>query len=93
MRPVFNIMTFLNARLDDGGVTLKVLSVDILSGENGRDHNTYDYELMERPTGANLVVRRGQSFCLLLKLNRNFNAVTDAASFIFTVAGNEIFMI
>ncbi len=68
-------------------MTLRVLSVDILAGENGADHNTYDYELMERPTGANLVLRRGQPFNLLLKLNRNFNSVTDAASFIFTVAG------
>lgn len=55
--------------------------------ENGRDHHTYEYELMERPVGANLVVRRGQPFNLLLKLNRNFNPTTDALSLIFNVAG------
>lgn len=71
---------------DDGGKTLNVTSVDILVGENGRAHHTYDYELMERPL-PNLVIRRGQPFNLLLKLNRNFNPDTDALSFIFTVSG------
>ena len=60
--------------------------MDILVNENGKAHKTYDYELMERPL-PNLVIRRGQPFQLLLKLNRNFNAETDAISFIFTVAG------
>ena len=60
--------------------------MDILVNENGKAHKTYDYELMERPL-PNLVIRRGQPFHLLLKLNRNFNAETDAISFIFTVAG------
>ncbi len=61
--------------------------MDVLIGENGRDHNTYDYELMERSTGANLILRRGSPFHLLLKLNRNYDANNDAVSFIFVVAG------
>lgn len=65
------------------------MSVDILISENGRAHNTYDYEMMERPVGANLVIRRGQPFNLLLKLNRNFDATTDAVSFILIVAGDD----
>ena len=71
---------------DDGERPLNVTSVDILVGENGRAHHTYYYELMERPL-PNLVIRRGQPFNLLLKLNRNFNPDTDALSFIFTVSG------
>ena len=82
-----NINDFNWIIADDGGKTLKVLSVDILVSENGKDHNTYDYELMERSTGANLVIRRGQPFHLLLKLNRNFDSASDAVSFIFIVAG------
>lgn len=70
-----------------GKAALKVASVDILVPENGKEHYTYDYEMMERPTGANLVVRRGQPFHLLLKFNRKFDAAVDAVSLIFTVAG------
>lgn len=61
--------------------------VDILIAENGKDHHTFDYEMMERPVDANLVVRRGQPFNLVLKFNRNFDPATDAVSLIFTVAG------
>ena len=84
-----NNVLFLFLKLtDEGGKSaLKVALVDILIAENGKEHNTYDYEMMERPTGANLVVRRGQPFHLLLKLNRNFDPATDAISLIFTVAG------
>ncbi|XP_046450915.1 annulin-like [Daphnia pulex] len=69
-----------------GKAALKVGLVDILIAENGKDHHTFDYEMMERPVDANLVVRRGQPFNLVLKFNRNFDPATDAVSLIFTVA-------
>lgn len=79
---------YLLRRLDEAGkAALRLTSVDILAAENGKDHHTYDYEMMERPAGAELVVRRGQPFHLGLKLNRNFNPSTDAVSLIFTVVG------
>lgn len=62
----------------------------MMPAENGRDHHTYEYELMERNVGANLVVRRGQPFQLSIKLNRNYNPTTDALSLIFNVAGIEL---
>ena len=72
---------------EEDGVTLKVVSVDQLIGENGKHHSTFDYELMERGEAAHLVVRRGQPFHLLIKLNRRFEQTDDAVSFIFTVTG------
>jgi hypothetical protein len=76
--------------IDEAGkAALKVDSVDILIAENGKDHHTFDYEMMERPVGANLVIRRGQPFNLGLKFNRNFDPATDAVFLIFTVAGTQ----
>ena len=66
---------------------LQVRSVDLLTVENGRSHRTFDYELMERPGGTNLVVRRGQPFQLMLNLNRRFNPQNDGLSFVFLVPG------
>jgi len=63
-----------------------VQSVDLLTGENGRSHRTYDYELMERPTGADLVIRRGQPFHLGITFNRRFQQDDDGLSLVFTVA-------
>lgn len=77
---------------DEGGkAVLKLNAVDILVAENGKNHYTYDYELMERTSGAELVLRRGQPFYLKLKLNRNYNPETDGVSLIFNVAGNNDF--
>lgn len=70
---------------------MKVKLIDILIAENGKDHHTFDYEMMERPVDANLVVRRGQPFHLLLNLNRKFDPAKDAVSLIFTVAGTRRF--
>lgn len=67
---------------------MKLNSVDILVAENGKAHYTYDYELMERTIGAELVLRRGQPFNLALKLNRNYNPETDGISLVFNVVGN-----
>ena len=76
--------------IDEAGkAALKVDSVDILIAENGKDHHTFDYEMMERPVDANLVIRRGQPFNLGLKFNRNFDPATDAVSLIFTAAGTQ----
>ena len=66
---------------------MQLTSVDILATENGQDHHTYDYELMERPEDAQLVVRRGQPFNLQLGFNRDFDPETDAVSLVFTVVG------
>ena len=66
---------------------LQVVSVDLLTGENGRSHRTFDYELMERPSGADLVVRRGQPFHLAITFNRRFQQEDDALCLVFTVAG------
>jgi len=65
---------------------LQVVSVDLLTGENGRSHRTFDYELMERPSGADLVVRRGQPFHLAITFNRRFQQEDDALCLVFTVA-------
>jgi len=68
---------------------LQVRSVDLLTVENGRSHRTFDYELMERPGGTNLVVRRGQPFQLMLNLNRRFNPQNDGLSFVFLVPDSK----
>lgn len=76
-------MRFIDADED----TFKVQSVDILVSQNGKAHYTYDYELMERSENAELVVRRGQPFQLLLNCNRDYQPANDAVSLVFTVAG------
>ena len=64
----------------------KVQAVDLLVTENGISHHTDVYDEMRQPQ-PNLVIRRGQTFLLQIKLNRSFNPDTDALSFVFTVSG------
>ena len=42
---------------------------------------------MERPAGADLVIRRGQPFHLALTFNRRFQQENDGLSLVFTVPG------
>jgi len=65
-----------------------VLSLDTNILENGRQHRTERFELVQREgEKARLVVRRGQGFIITLSLTRPFNPYTDAMSFIFTFSG------
>ncbi|KAG7455046.1 hypothetical protein MATL_G00252350 [Megalops atlanticus] len=52
-------------------LTLTVRSVDVLKSKNRREHHTDRYH------GDDLILRRGQTFQLLLDLSRPFNPDTD----------------
>ncbi|KAG5891827.1 hypothetical protein JTB14_035849 [Gonioctena quinquepunctata] len=56
---------------------------------NGTFHHTARYDLMNRQFQPQLVVRRGQSFQLDIKLSRPYNEEKDGISFIFTVEVEE----
>lgn len=68
---------------------LYVRSLDFCLERNGRDHHTDKFEMMHRDgihgLESTLVVRRGQTFKLILSFNRPFNS-NDLISFIFTLA-------
>lgn len=63
--------------------------MDFCLERNGRDHHTDKFEMMHRDgihgLESTLVVRRGQTFKLILSFNRPFNS-NDLISFIFTLA-------
>ncbi|XP_044742893.1 annulin isoform X2 [Chrysoperla carnea] len=65
---------------------LTIKEVDLCLKQNGEEHHTSEYELMNRKEKPCLVVRRGQSFSLEITANRAFNPETDGISFIFSVA-------
>lgn len=74
--------------LEKGVLVIK--SVDQCIEENGRDHHTDKYFLMNsKPGTESLVVRRGQPFKLILKTNRKYIEETDGISFIFAVADED----
>lgn len=68
---------------------LIIKSVDQCIEENGLNHNTDKYFLMNIPGSETLVIRRGQPFKLILKTNRKYAAEIDGISFIFTVADED----
>ncbi|KAJ8317787.1 hypothetical protein KUTeg_004661 [Tegillarca granosa] len=59
---------------------LNVKSIDLMVAENSFDHHTYKYDAVRND---NLVIRRGQSFDISLRFNRDFNEDTDSLRFIF----------
>ncbi|XP_044752197.1 annulin [Coccinella septempunctata] len=63
---------------------LIVREIDPCLEENGINHYTDKYDLMRRKVEPKLVVRRGQSFKLILKLSRKYDHERDGISFIFT---------
>ena len=72
----------------DGVIYVK--AVDLLVAENGSQHHTEQFDVMEREKDPQLVVRRGQMFCVSITLSRAYSAEKDAVSFIFTVHGENL---
>lgn len=72
---------------------LKIHSIDFCFEINGREHHTDKFDAMHRdsvPGGiANLVVRRGQPFRMVVTLNRPYDLSRDSISFIFTLQDEE----
>ncbi|KAL3280569.1 hypothetical protein HHI36_003803 [Cryptolaemus montrouzieri] len=63
---------------------LIIRSIDPCIEENGSNHFTDKYDLMQRKIEPQLVVRRGQPFKIILRLNRKYDHEKDGISFIFT---------
>ncbi|XP_018564308.1 annulin [Anoplophora glabripennis] len=68
---------------------LIIREIDPCVNINGPFHHTSRYDLMTREFQPQLVVRRGQSFQLDIKLSRPYNEEKDGISFIFTVDDEE----
>lgn len=67
---------------------LTIVHVDYCIDDNGDDHRTSRYELMNRGRrDARLVVRRGQAFVIDLQLSRNYDPAIDGMSIVFTLDG------
>ncbi|XP_050529082.1 annulin [Daktulosphaira vitifoliae] len=60
--------------------------IDYCLEENGTKHKTSKYACM-RNEKFGLVVRRGQSFSLIVKFNRVYHIINDSISFVFTCEG------
>lgn len=73
---------------------LRVKSVNYCISENGREHRTSMFDLMQSNLTTDdsenqrehLVIRRGQSFKLRITFNRYYRKDRDAINFIFSVA-------
>ncbi|CAL1538646.1 unnamed protein product [Lymnaea stagnalis] len=72
----------LKPTLDVPGKTLGVKSIDFNKARNGRDHHTWEYEIND------LVVRRGRTFALTIKFDRDIDIKTDEILLQF-VFGNK----
>lgn len=69
---------------------MRVHLIDFCIERNGREHHTEKYDAMHRnSTTSNLVVRRGQSFRLIVSFNRPFDSLRDTISFIFTLRDDD----
>ncbi|XP_011505871.1 PREDICTED: annulin isoform X2 [Ceratosolen solmsi marchali] len=67
---------------------LAIVHVDYCLDDNGDEHRTSRYDLMNREQKeARLVVRRGQPFVLDLHLSRNYDPAIDGVSIVFTLEG------
>ncbi|XP_050435288.1 annulin-like [Adelges cooleyi] len=62
--------------------------IDYCLEENGSKHRTSKYACM-RDTKFGLVVRRGQTFSLIIKFNRVYHIINDSVSFVFTCEGAD----
>ncbi|KAK2723384.1 hypothetical protein QYM36_001898 [Artemia franciscana] len=69
---------------------LKVASVNLNISENGKSHETWNYDWMEKGKDSRLIIRRGQSFTLTVSISRPFDSKKDIISLIFTCAGRPI---
>lgn len=71
---------------------LRVRSIDFCLEKNGLDHHTDKFEMMHRDDSpgqeSTLVIRRGQSFKLILGFNRPYNS-NDLVSFVFSLIDDE----
>lgn len=80
-------------QLAASSAALKIHSLDYCFEINGREHHTDRYDAMHRDSvagaSANLVVRRGQLFRVVVTLNRPFDSERDSMSFIFTLQDEE----
>ncbi|XP_065575460.1 annulin-like [Artemia franciscana] len=65
---------------------LKVTSVNLNISENGKSHETWNYDWMEKGKDSRLIIRRGQSFTLTVSISRPFDSKKDIISLIFTCA-------
>lgn len=64
--------------------------IDFCIELNGLVHHTDKYDAMHRtPMEANLVVRRGQVFDLIINFKRPFDPVRDSISIIFTLKDDD----
>nr|XP_023022032.1 annulin [Leptinotarsa decemlineata] len=68
---------------------LIIREIDPCIAINGPFHHTMRYDLMQRDLRPQLVIRRGQTFQLDIKLSRPYNEEKDGISFIFTVEDEE----
>lgn len=59
---------------------LKIIVLDLLPVENGFDHHTIKFDAVRN---GSLVVRRGQTFDILVKFNREFVMQKDSLRFTF----------
>ncbi|KAJ8865859.1 hypothetical protein PR048_033382 [Dryococelus australis] len=75
--------------VDGGQDVVSVKAVDLCTTENGPQHHTEQFELMEREKDSRLVVRRGQEFLVRITLSRSYDDKNDAMSFIFTLEDAE----
>ncbi|KAK2715757.1 hypothetical protein QYM36_010360, partial [Artemia franciscana] len=64
---------------------LSIEGVEWCIEDNGDAHHTWDYYYMEKGENSRLVVRRGQSFLLLLKTDRKYDIETDVIVIVTTV--------
>lgn len=82
----------INSAPESSGA-LRVHSLDFCIDSNGREHHTDKYDAMHRNSvpglDANLVVRRGQPFRLIINFNRPFDSFRDSISFIFTLRDDD----
>ncbi|XP_066587609.1 annulin isoform X2 [Prorops nasuta] len=75
---------------DSGVPVLTITHIDLCISENGQNHRTHRYDLMNRSRGkSKLIVRRGQEFYLHVNLSRDYDPSIDGISMVFTLDGVE----
>ncbi|XP_071792486.1 protein-glutamine gamma-glutamyltransferase K-like [Asterias amurensis] len=67
------------------GTQLKILSLDLKKDVNAEQHHTDEIDGIK-----GLVIRRGQAFTFLLKLNRSYDDSTDQITFDFKIGSNPV---
>lgn len=74
----------------DSAGPLNLEWINYCFSKNGQKHRTDKYYCMydRNPT---LVVRRGLPICFYMKFDREFDVSNDNVSFVFKLAGNDVF--